>query len=72
MEYTLDQYQRKGGKIVTTSDGFKYIYHKSQNNIHYLKCALFRNGCKGSAKLDTEIAKLITTSSLFELMPTSN
>ena len=33
MEYTLDQYRRKGGKIVTTSDGFKYICHKSQNNI---------------------------------------
>ena len=52
MEYTIDQYRRKGGKVITSSDGYKYFCHKSKNDIHYLKCTFFKNGCKGSAKLN--------------------
>ena len=51
VEYTIDQYRRKGGKVITSSDGYKYFCHKSKNDIHYLKCTFFKNGCKGSAKL---------------------
>ena len=25
MDYTLDQYRGKGGKVITSSDGYKYL-----------------------------------------------
>ena len=54
MEYTLDEYKRAVGKVFTTSDGNKYILSKSNVNFVYLRCALFRGGCKGTSKINRE------------------
>ena len=54
MEYRLDEYERAVGKVFTTSDGNKYILSKSNVNFVYLRCALFRGGCKGTSKLNRE------------------
>ena len=55
MEYNTEEYQRGGGKPITTSDGYKYFSNRKKSDCVYLKCVLFRNGCKGSAKLNTQI-----------------
>ena len=52
MEYSFDQYKRNTGKVFTSSDSYKYFCHKYTENILYLRCALFRKDCKGSAKLE--------------------
>ena len=54
MEYTLDEYKRTVGKVFTTSDENKYIPSKSNDNFVYLRCALFRGGCKGTCKLNRD------------------
>ena len=51
MEYNLEEYQRKGGKIFVTPDGYKYF-----SNTKKLNCVLFKKGCKGTAKLNTDIS----------------
>ena len=55
MEYSLDQYKRNGGKVFTSTDGNKYLCHKSTESIHYLRCVLYRSDCKRSAKLEKVI-----------------
>ena len=42
------------GHVLTTADGHKYLRRKYAVNSVYLKCALFRNGCKATAKLDRD------------------
>ena len=60
MEYTLQEYKRREGKVFTTSDGHKYIRSKITEKYLYLKCALFRqNDCKGTGRLNRE-TNLIT------------
>ena len=55
MEYYLDEYQRKGGKVFVTSDGFKYFSNRTNLNCVHLRCVLFKKGCKGTAKLNTDM-----------------
>ena len=57
MEYTLDSYLRSGGKIFTTSNGYKYLKYKVKKTKAYLRCVLWKKGCKGTSKmnLDTDI-----------------
>ena len=45
---------RSNGKILTTTDGFKYSKYKVKENTTYLRCVLSKNGCKGTAKLKLE------------------
>ena len=54
MEYTLGSYVRTGGKIYTTSDGFKYVKYKVEETRAYLRCVLWKNGCKRTGKLNLE------------------
>ena len=46
---------RKGGKGFVTPDGCKYISNRTKLNCFYLRCVLFKKGCKGTAKLNTDI-----------------
>ena len=55
MEFQIDQFRRLGGKVFSSSDGHKYLCHKSKGNILYLRCVLYKKGCKASAKLDKEV-----------------
>ena len=55
MEYNTEEYKRKGGRAITTSDGFRYFSNRKKSDCIYLKCVLFRNGCKGTAKMNTEL-----------------
>ena len=55
MEYFTEEYKRKGGKAITTPDGFRYFSNRKKTDCIYLKCVLFRNGCKGTAKMNTEL-----------------
>ena len=55
MEYYLDEYQRKGGKVFVTSDGFKYFSNRTNLNCVHLSCVLFKKGCKRIAKLNTDM-----------------
>ena len=59
MEFTTAKYKRCVGNVFTTTDGFKYVQSKITGNYVYLKCALFRSGCKGTSKLNRTI-NLIT------------
>ena len=52
MEYTINTYKYQRGKIFTTTDNHKYIKYKVKENKAYMKCVLFRNGCKATAKLN--------------------
>ena len=36
MEFQLDEFRRHGGKVFSSSDGHKYLCHKSKGNILYL------------------------------------
>ena len=55
MEYTLQEYKRREGKVFTTSDGHKYTRSKITEKYLYLKCAIFRqSGCKGTNRLNRE------------------
>ena len=62
MEYTLNTYKQNRGSIYTTFDGHKYLVTKRKDTDIYLKCVLFRNGCKSKAKLNQDINKIILTS----------
>ena len=42
MEYYIDQYRRNGGKIFSSTDGHKYVCHKSKGEVLYLRCALYK------------------------------
>ena len=56
MEYKIEEYRRKGGKIASTPDGYKYFLNSRPTSTYiYLKCVLFRKACKGSAKLIPEV-----------------
>ena len=55
MEYNLDEYQRIGGKVFVTSDGFKYFSNRTNLNCVHLRCVLFKKGCKGTDKLNTDM-----------------
>ena len=61
MEYTIGYYRRQIGKVLTTTDGHKYLQCKVKENKTYLKCVLLRDGCKATAKLqmDTNLVSLI-------------
>ena len=59
MEYTIGSYKSIVGKVCTTLDGFKFISSKMNEKYRYLKCAMFRSGCKGTARLNRE-TNLIT------------
>ena len=52
MEYTLSSYRRLFGKVYTTSDGHKFINSKISEKCIYLRCAIFRPGCKGTGRLN--------------------
>ena len=52
MEYTINTYKYQRGKIFTTTDNHKYLKYKVKENKAYMKCVLFRNGCKATAKLN--------------------
>ena len=39
-------------KVFTTADGNKYVQSKITENYIYLKCAIYRSGCKGTGKLN--------------------
>ena len=54
MEYTLSSFRQLVGKIYTTSDGHKFINSKICEKLIYLKCAIFRSGCKGTGRLNRE------------------
>ena len=62
MEYRTDQYRRNGEKVFSFTDGHKYVCHKIKGNAHYLRCALYKKQCKGTAKLDKEINLIYTKS----------
>ena len=63
MEYKIDEYQRKGGKIASTPDGHKYFLNSRPAASYInLKCVLFRKGCKGSAKLILDVNLLFPKS----------
>ena len=51
MDYTLNSYKHTRGVIYTTSDCHKYLVSKRKTDYTYLKCVLFREGCKATAKL---------------------
>ena len=59
MEYTIGSYKSIVGKVCTTLDGFKFVSSKMNEEYSYLKCAMFRSGCKGTARLNRE-TNLIT------------
>ena len=52
MEFTVQEYKSSVGKVITTSDGHNYCHSKITQDYIYLKCALFRSGCKGTSKLN--------------------
>ena len=59
MKYTLSSYKKVVGRVYCTSDGFRFIISKKQDKYIYLKCVIFRLGCKGTARLNRE-TNLIT------------
>ena len=59
MEFTSQEYKRSIGKVITTCDGHKYVHSKLTEDYVYLKCAIFRTGCKGTSKLN-RLRNLIT------------
>ena len=54
MDYTITHYKQNRGSIYQTSEGHKYLVSKRRGDLIYLKCVLFRNGCKSTAKLIQE------------------
>ena len=59
MEFISEEYKRCIGNVVTTTDGYKYVQSKVTEKYIYLKCAIFRGGCKGTGKINL-IRNLIT------------
>ena len=63
MEYKIEEYRRKGGKIAFTPDGHKYFLNNRPTTTYInLKCVLIRKGCKGSAKLILDVNLLFPKS----------
>ena len=54
MDYTLTHYKQNRGIIFRTSGGNKYLISKRKSYQVYLKCVLFRSGCKSTAKLSQD------------------
>ena len=52
MEFISEEYKRCIGNVVTTTDGYKYVQSKVTEKYIYLKCAIFRDGCKGTGKIN--------------------
>ena len=52
MEFTYEEYKRCIGNILTSTDGHKYVQSKVTESYIYLKCAIFRSGCKGTGKIN--------------------
>ena len=50
----IGEYIRSKGKVYISSDGYKYFSSKAVGSRIHLRCTLFRNSCKGTAKLDLE------------------
>ena len=50
MEFNSEEYKRCIGNILTSTDGHKYVQSKLTEKYIYLKCAIFRSGCKGTGK----------------------
>ena len=55
MEYNTEENRRGGSKTIITSDGYKYFSNRKKSDCVYLKCVVFRNDCKVSPKLNTEV-----------------
>ena len=55
MEYQLGTYRRQSGQVLTTTDEHKYVKRKVTETTVYLRCALFRDECKVTSKLNKEI-----------------
>ena len=62
MEYNIEEYQRKGGKIYDTLDEYKYLSNREKLNCVDLRCVLFKKGCNRTAKLNRDV-KLIYSKS---------
>ena len=52
MEFNSEEYKRCIGNILTSTDGHKYVQSKLTEKYIYLKCAIFRSGCKGTGKIN--------------------
>ena len=52
MEFNSDEYKRCIGKVLTSIDSHKYVQSKIKEKYTYLKCAIFRSGCKETGKID--------------------
>ena len=52
MEYQLKPYRRQSGQVLTSTNEHKYVKRKVTETTVYLRCALFRDGCKATAKLN--------------------
>lgn len=53
MDFHVESY-RMLGKPVFVSNNFRYVKSSSKGNTRYLKCALFRDGCPGTARIKGE------------------
>ena len=54
MDYIIEEYKRSFGKVFTSVDGNKYIQSKHTEKYIFLKCAIFRTGCKGTCRINRE------------------
>ena len=61
MEYTRGEYKSKRGNVYKTTDGDKYTLSKDSERVSYLKCILFREACRSTAKLN-KVTNMITLS----------
>lgn len=52
MEFISEAYKRCIGNVIASIDGYKYFQSKVTDKYVYLKCAIFRSGCKGTSKID--------------------
>ena len=59
MKYSFDEYKRSVASVYTIQDGNKYIQSKIVVKYIYIRCGLFRSGCKGAAGLNRQ-TNLIT------------
>ena len=71
MEFKLDTHRRQNGNIFTSLDGHKYIKSKIREEKAYLKCVLYRNGCRATAKVNllTNLIIPATPAEFSEMLP---
>ena len=50
MEYNTEEYKRKGGRAITTSDGFRYFSKRKKSDCIYLNVFYSEMGAKGRLK----------------------